>query len=511
MSDKNGNALFHSNGYSVFNMDGSVMQNGEGLYATPLPSLYPFGPPFPMSMMALPRPGHENDYYLIHLEWGPGWHERSKLIMSLITNAEKSGEGRVAYKNKPLFDKGHWLEFFQATKHANGRDWWVVLSDADSNTQLRTFYSFFIGADTAYLANTQYIEGYEPVPPVWANGTWHRIFSPNGKYLITLDLINGVRIHPFDRCSGLLGALETLPYMRSGLGGLAISPDSRFLYVNTSYCILQYDLTADNISDTQDTIALYDGFIDTLGGGVPVGFATADIGPDGKLYYLSSYYIHYIAKPNKKGTACSFVKRGLKMPTYAQSPVHYPNYRLGPLDGSPCDTLGLNNEPLADFWWFSDSTLTVEFSDNSFYEPAEWHWDFGEGGVSQDTNPVHTFPAPGIYTVCLTVSNQYAADSVCKQVKVGLTTGAPEVEQDQHIFLFPNPATDYLQIIYRLQTAGNVFHLYDPAGRLVMSQTLPGKEDSINVATSTLPAGLYFYHVRDGSAGILTGKVVVAR
>jgi hypothetical protein len=244
MSDQEGNVLFHSNGYSIFHLDGTVMANGDSLSQVTFPASYPFGPPMPMAMMSLPRPGHEEDYYILYLEGGPDWYERRRLMLNLVTGATGPQTGSVAFKNKALFADGHWLEFFQATKHANGRDWWVVLSDADSVTHKRTFYSFLLGADTAYLSNTQFIEGYESVPPVWKNWTWQRVFTPDGSCLITLDLINGVRIHTFDRCTGILGPLITLPFQLDDWagGGIGVSPNSRFLYVATSHKVFQYDL-----------------------------------------------------------------------------------------------------------------------------------------------------------------------------------------------------------------------------------------------------------------------------
>ena len=464
-------------------------------------------------MMSLPRPGHENDYYIFHLEAGPDWWERRKLIVSLVNDATVHNTGSLLYKNKVLFDEGHWLEFFQATKHANGRDWWIVFSDADSIAKVRTFYAVFIGPDTMYLANQQTFPNYEPVKPVWENSTWQREFTSDGRYLVTLDLNNGVHIHSFDRCSGLLGPLFTLPYHRSGLGGLEVSPNSRFLYVATSNELIQYDLMASDIASSLDTVATYDGFIDTLSGGTPTHFDWLQLGPDGKIYCPVSFYLHYIAKPNKKGQACSVIQRGLKMPTYAQSPTYYPNYRLGPLDGSPCDTLGLNNEPLADFWWFSDNTFAVEFADNSFYEPAQWYWDFGDGSSSQDTNPVHTFPAAGVYEVCLRVSNVYAADTVCKMVPVGVSAVDEPGNGNEHhaLRVFPNPASDIVDVAYDLPYPGGSFVLFDGLGRAVLNRLLDGKTGLIRVDVVRLSPGFYVYRADAGERSAITGKLVIQR
>ena len=45
-------------------------------------------------------------------------------------------------------------------------------------------------------------------------------------------------------------------------------------------------------------------------------------------------------------------------------------------------------------------------------------WDFGDGDTSISANPVHTFPGPGIYQVCLSVTDSCQFDSVCKQINI---------------------------------------------------------------------------------------------
>ena len=186
---------------------------------------------------------------------------------------------------------------------------------------------------------------------------------------------------------------------------------------------------------------------------------------------------------------------------------YYPNYRLGPLDGSPCDTLGLNNEPLADFWWFADSTLAVEFADNSSYEPAEWHWDFGDGGsTSQDTSPVHTFPAAGAYQVCLTVSNQYAADTVCKQVTVGVSR-AHEAAALPQVLVSPNPFRQQLRVsLSDLAGKQPQFALFDVLGRQVASARLRDSDTVLDLPP--LPPGLYVWQVRWPGGAVRAGKLV---
>jgi PGF-pre-PGF domain-containing protein len=52
-----------------------------------------------------------------------------------------------------------------------------------------------------------------------------------------------------------------------------------------------------------------------------------------------------------------------------------------------------------------NAPLTVTFKDGSTGGPTNWDWDFGDGNVSTEQNPVHTYTSAGTYTVKLTVSN----------------------------------------------------------------------------------------------------------
>lgn len=53
----------------------------------------------------------------------------------------------------------------------------------------------------------------------------------------------------------------------------------------------------------------------------------------------------------------------------------------------------------------SAAGVTVAFTDLSSVPAASaWHWDFGDGGVSEERNPVHTYLAPGSFDVRLTVT-----------------------------------------------------------------------------------------------------------
>jgi PKD repeat protein len=125
---------------------------------------------------------------------------------------------------------------------------------------------------------------------------------------------------------------------------------------------------------------------------------------------------------------------------YAGIPNH-PNYRLGPIDGSGCDTLGIDNIPVAYFRYDTSETdpLDFEFTDLSYFEPATWTWDFGDGVQSNEQNPGHTFVSPGAHEVCLEVSNTNGSDSFCRSLYI-ISTATEEVGHDGSLHIYPNPA-----------------------------------------------------------------------
>jgi PKD repeat protein len=73
--------------------------------------------------------------------------------------------------------------------------------------------------------------------------------------------------------------------------------------------------------------------------------------------------------------------------------------------------------PKAEFA-FQPNGLTVNFADSSTGTPTSWGWNFGDGRLSSQQNPVHTYAAAGTYTVTLTVSNAAGSNSVSHIVQV---------------------------------------------------------------------------------------------
>ncbi len=58
--------------------------------------------------------------------------------------------------------------------------------------------------------------------------------------------------------------------------------------------------------------------------------------------------------------------------------------------------------------------LSVQFIDTSTNTPTRWFWSFGDGGVSEESDPTHAYTIDGVYTVTLTVTNADGSHSITR-------------------------------------------------------------------------------------------------
>jgi len=84
--------------------------------------------------------------------------------------------------------------------------------------------------------------------------------------------------------------------------------------------------------------------------------------------------------------------------------------------------LPVTNECHAAFNWEQlPGTLTIHFhsTSTSNHDIISYLWTFGDGHTSDGMNPYHTYEEPGVYVVCLTITdNAGCVDDVCHEVHV---------------------------------------------------------------------------------------------
>ena len=521
MSDSNGILQYYTNGCIVRAKNHIVMENGDYINEGIASTIYSnnCGPNglglYPVFQGIFALPFDNNIYGLFHTRMeadpaGPnGVCLYGALLYSQIDMNANQGLGRVVFKDSILLEGC--LQTSSANRHANGRDWWVLLPDNVNNR----FYRFLSTPEGIQGPWTQEIENPTIVDTFFYLG-WSE-FSPNGERFLINDIHSGTVIYDFDRCTGLLSNLRHLPGNLDSYGwAAAFSPDSRFIYVvkGNFTTIEQFDLEEPDILSSQITVAVWDTFYYFQPGGGPrqTFFSYFQHGPDGKLYDWAgdTKYMHIMNYPNRKGEKCKFQQRAIELPYYTfGANAYYPNYRLGPIDGSSCDTLGINNNPVALFRYEVEDTLSplqVTFTDLSYYEPTTWHWGFGDGMTSQDTSPMHLFQNAGTYNVCLTVSNANGADTFCQLVKVGVVSihDLPVLPLAR---VSPNPFGSWVTVsLPVLLQEKPRFVLFDVFGREATSVCLTDFETHIDLPG--LPSGLYVWQLCFRNVLVQTGKII---
>jgi PKD repeat protein len=77
--------------------------------------------------------------------------------------------------------------------------------------------------------------------------------------------------------------------------------------------------------------------------------------------------------------------------------------------------------PVASFTPSSTEALVGEaiiFTDTSSGTIDTWQWDFGDGSMSAEQNPMHAYLSAGIYNACLTVAASCGSDTSCVSITV---------------------------------------------------------------------------------------------
>lgn len=357
-----GNLSMYSNGADIYDSRDSIMMGGDSLnygwfweyWITDSASRYE-GLSLLQSMLALPDPGDSLQMYLTHFtvrfNWPTGGtpsYLTDTTYYSKVDFGGNFGFGTVTSKNQKLNWDTLTYSNLSAVKHGNGRDWWIIRPYYQGNC----YYTFLLTDTGLGLSHIQ------------CAGSMHHgygdlgssCFSPDGEKYFWVTSTDGIYMFDFDRCTGMLSNGQIIPWpyptFKDSInlaGGVAVSPNNRFLYVTTSVIVLQYDLLAPDIGASVDTVAFWDGGYDPM---PPLAstFFLEQLGPDGKIYINASnstISLHVINRPDEQGDSCLFVQRGLKLNTYnSTSMPNFPNYRLGALAGSACDTLSTLTEDI---------------------------------------------------------------------------------------------------------------------------------------------------------------------
>jgi PKD repeat protein len=165
-----------------------------------------------------------------------------------------------------------------------------------------------------------------------------------------------------------------------------------------------------------------------------------------------------------------------------------------------CDTINVTVNGTtgcyADFTIYNDSLGLTYFSNQSAGNNLYYTWDFGDGSVSHFSgSPSHTYAGPGIYYVCLTVSNSLipCTDTRCDTVLIASCSAS-----FSHIFDSIGTSATFTPIVSAVtdtyywsfgdgssSTLSNPTHTYSANGYYTVQLSTSSTTDSACFASST--------------------------
>jgi gliding motility-associated-like protein len=393
ISDHQGNLLCYSDGNNVYNKRHQLVENGSGLAGNTSST---------QGVLLIPQPGNDSLIYVFTIGAVEELLENG-FKYSILNSKANNGQGKIISKNNLLLDETY--ERISAVRHCNRQDVWIVVRRNNSDL----YYAYLLTA-----------AGMQPNPVISASGfvvngdIRYNIggmkFSGTGDRLATAFGygLNKVELLQFNNRTGQFsnGIVFSAEHITQQVGfpgayGIEFSPDGRFLYVNAyldifSSFIYQFDATVPVASAI--IASRYIAHAETSGSGA----GALQVGPDGKIYaaFRGKPSLTVIANPNAAGAAC------LVQPDFVS---------LDPSGQRRCSA-GL---PIFDQGYFDPtvinydftrtgncSSLTQLFQINRITGIDSVRWQFGDNQTSTAFQPQHTFAAPGLYDIALTIYKQ---------------------------------------------------------------------------------------------------------
>lgn len=303
-----GRLLFYTDGIKVWDSTHTVMPNGTGLRGNSSST---------QSAVVVPRPDSANRFYVFTVDATAGSYgaRYSELNMRLNSNR---GDIISSSKNTSLIFPS--CEKITAVKHANGRDYWVLLHKYNSDT----IYSYLISPAGVSTTPVKSKTGLHISTSV-ANTLGYMKISPDSKKIGYVNYTTDTSaIGDFNSSTGVVSNIWKF-YNNDGYG-LEFSGKSSLLYLTdfANSKLYQYNALATSRSAFLSSRVT----IDSLSTGTYYG--ALQLGPDAKIYISVSNgtSLHVIHAPDSSGRNCRVQRNAVSLngrqarfglPTFIQS------------------------------------------------------------------------------------------------------------------------------------------------------------------------------------------------
>jgi PGF-pre-PGF domain-containing protein len=346
-------------------------------------------------------------------------------------NVVFTAESPDNYKNIYQYDPLGWC--FESG-YRNPIAWCANVFTAKSNETLKAVSFYTTDTICNYEINIYTDPGFDsPLSQVNPVSSKNGVFTTAGYHTVTLD--SGVQLNPSQRFSVVLNLTNSNYYSPiavekpipdfsdkaiANASESYISPDGTtwedltIKNPNSNVCIKAFtdpgipaiSLPISNFSETptMGTAPLSVAFTDTSTGSPTAwnwdfgdGANSTEQNPTHTYSVVGTYTVN-LTVSNANGKNSKFAT----ITVFEQSVLPVANFISNVTSG---------NAP-----------LSVQFADLSMNTIA-WNWDFGDGAISSEQNPMHTYSAEGIYNINLIVSNANGTASKTGSIAVSSSGG----------------------------------------------------------------------------------------
>lgn len=420
-----GRLLFYSDGYTVYDSTHNIMPNGRNIQ---------FNQNWVATQSALivPLPESNSIYYLFTNEKAPDTvlnYSRTFLCYSIIDMRLNGGRGDVVQGKRNIVILDKTTQMLAATKHANGRDYWILTHKTHWDASGDGYYC---QSDSVYawLLSPQ---GLNPKPVISKTGRKGRVFynyfmklSPDGKKLAYNNFSqlskpgipsDSVQLADFNINTGKVSNHIALCFETTGNYSLEFSPNGWYLYLIRQYKgkIYQFNARAKTSGELMASKVL----IDSTGINCS---SILQLAPNGVIYVTRNYntnpppndYLDAILAPDSAGAKCMLTKNNI-----------YLKGKIGNCLSIYVSSF-LKKVPL--YIESSASCLgdTAFFSIPYMNDPDSVTWDFGDIGsgnanFSKNSEVYHLYKNFGNYTVSAIVYDENKSDTLKLEIRIKTT------------------------------------------------------------------------------------------
>lgn len=162
--------------------------------------------------------------------------------------------------------------------------------------------------------------------------------------------------------------------------------------------------------------------------------------------------------------------------------------------------------PSSDLVFIADPLVTFA---NSSDNADGYYWSFGDGAVSTDESPWHSFATVGDFSVRLiAINGDCPNDTATVIVKVRDVDGLVE-ESSFTVDIYPNPSSDFIQVNIDPFDAGQgQYIIYDAQGKIVLNGLYLENSANFLIDIRNLAEGVYHLKIVIADSVVLTKFVV---